>query len=145
VNHYPRNSPQAAARLLALSMIADGNVCRSEVDAVRLLGAEAELGLPPGGLGRILQSLCEDLLYCAQSNGSLNSCIDDPLLESLLGDVDDPVLQRKVIAAVTGAVAADGHLSDGEQHVLDAMRRCWKLHPEGVPASSRAQRGTVAC
>ena len=127
MHNYPRNSPQAAARLLALAMIADGNVCRSEVDAVRHHGAEAALGLPPRGLNQALQTLCEDLLCSAQSSGSLISCIDDTLLESLIRDVDDPVLQRTVMSAIAAVAAADGHLSEGEQHVFDSMRRCWKL------------------
>jgi len=129
MHNYPRNSPEAAARLVALTMIADGNLCRSEVDAVRHHGAEAVLGLPPGGLNVVLQTLCEDLLYSAHYNGSLTSCIDDTLLESLIRDVDEPALQRKLTQAIATAAAADGHLSAGEQHVLDAIQRCWKREP----------------
>jgi len=71
--------------------------------------------------------LCEDLLCSAQSSGSLISCIDDTLLESLIRDVDDPVLQRTVMSAIAAVAAADGHLSEGERHVFDSMQRCWKL------------------
>lgn len=129
MHNYALNSPQAAARLLALSMIADGNVCRSEVDAVRQLGSEAALGLPPGGLATVLQTLCEDLLYSAHSNGSLTSCIEDALLESLIRDVDDPALQRKIMEAIAVTASADGHLSDGERIVLEALQRCWQPAP----------------
>lgn len=128
MHNYPRNSPQAAARLLALTMIADGNVCRSEVDTLRHLGVEAELGLAPGGFGKVMQTLCEDLLQTSTSSGSLTCCIDESLLDSLLHDVDDPALQRRLVAAISATAAADGHLADGEQQVLDAMRRCW-THP----------------
>lgn len=127
MHHYPRNSPQAAARLVALAMLSDGNVCRSEVDAAGHHGAETGLGLAPGGLGAVLQTLCEDLLCSGQSNGSLTSCIDQALLESLIRDVDEPDLQRKVMATIVAVVAADGHLSEAEQHVLDTMQRCWNV------------------
>jgi uncharacterized tellurite resistance protein B-like protein len=133
MRNYPRNSPQAAARLLALTMIADGNVCRSEVDTLCRLGVEAELGLPPGGLPEVLQTLCEDLLQSAASSGSLTCCIDDAMLDSLLRDVDDPALQRKLVAAIAAATAADGHLADAEQRVLDAMRRCWRIGAHRAP------------
>lgn len=129
MHNYAPNSPQAAARLLALSMIADGNVCRSEVDAVRQLNSEAALGLPPGGLASVLQTLCEDLLYSAQSHGSLTACIDNTLLESLIRDVDDPALQRKVVEVITATAFADGHLADGERIVLEALHRCWNAAP----------------
>ena len=133
MRHYPRNSPQAAARLLALTMIADGHVCRSELDAVQRLGMEQALGLPHGGLGEVLQTLCEDLLQGAASSGQLDCSVDEAMLEALMADVDDPVLQRQLVAAITAAAAADGHLADGELNVLGAMRRGW-----GLPATAAA-------
>ena len=44
---YPRNSPEAAARIVALMLISDGHVCSSEFDILKQLGAERELGLEP--------------------------------------------------------------------------------------------------
>lgn len=137
MRNYPRNSPQAAARLLALTMIADGNVCRSEVEAVRQLGIEAALGLPAGGLGEVMQTLCEDLLQGAAANGGLACCIDDELLDALMRDVDNPALQHRLVAAVSTAAAADGHLAEGEQRVLEAMRRCW---PQAADAGLQTAR-----
>ena len=34
---YPKNSPQAAARIVALVLIADGHVSQSEIDALNHL------------------------------------------------------------------------------------------------------------
>jgi hypothetical protein len=34
---YPRNSPEAAARIVALVLICDGHVCRSEVETLHRL------------------------------------------------------------------------------------------------------------
>ena len=36
MRHYPNNSPEAAGRLLALTMVVDGNVDPSELDALDL-------------------------------------------------------------------------------------------------------------
>ena len=41
---YPRNSPEAAARIVALVLISDGNVCRTEIEALQRLEVERELG-----------------------------------------------------------------------------------------------------
>ena len=41
---YPCNSPQAAARIVALLLIADGHVSRSEMDALYGRDIERELG-----------------------------------------------------------------------------------------------------
>lgn len=54
---YPRNSPEAAARIVALVLIADGHVCRSEFDVFEQLDGPRELGLPPDSLPRIVQTL----------------------------------------------------------------------------------------
>jgi len=131
---YPRNSPQAAARLVALALIADGHVCRSELDAVRHAGIEARLGLRPGEMGDILQTLCEDLLQAAAPYGAITSGIDEPLLESMFHEVDEPWLQAQVMAAMAAAIAADRHLSEGEQHLMDAARRAWR-----EPSSATAE------
>ncbi|HET7795461.1 MAG TPA: TerB family tellurite resistance protein [Rhizobacter sp.] len=122
---YPRNSPEAAARLVALAMIADGHVCRSELDALRHADVEAALGLRAGALGPVLQALCEDLLLSTCAHGALTACLDDALIESMVREVDDPRLAEKVLAAVTTATEADGFVSEGEQTVMKALQRCW--------------------
>ncbi len=51
---YPCNSPEAAARLVALVLIADGHVCRSELDALDHFEAARELGLQPDAMPAIV-------------------------------------------------------------------------------------------
>jgi hypothetical protein len=120
---YPRNSPEAAARIVALVLIADGNVCRSEFDALNRLDAAGVLGLAPDGLPRIVQTLCEDLL--------MGGMVDDEGLALLMAEVDDPALQRTVLRLALAASQADRHLADGETLVLNAAARHWGI---GAPA-----------
>ena len=54
---YSPDSPEAAARIVALVMISDGHVCRSEIEALHRLDAEQELGLAPGGFASVVQAL----------------------------------------------------------------------------------------
>jgi len=68
---YPCNSPEAGAGIVALVLIADGNVCRSELDALDHLEAARELGLQPDAMPGIVQTLCEDLLLGAYAGGTL--------------------------------------------------------------------------
>ena len=81
---YPCNSPEAAARLVALVLIADGHVCRSEIEALDGLGAARELGLAPDAMPRIIQTLCEDLLLSADASGSLVAHLDASALAAQL-------------------------------------------------------------
>ncbi len=124
---YPRNSPEAAARIVALVLIADGHVCRSEFDVFNQLDGPRQLGLPADGLPRVVQTLCEDLLMGAHGSASMLGGVDDSFLASLMAEVDEPALQRKVLALAVAAARADRHLADGEAVVLAAARRHWGL------------------
>lgn len=124
---YPHNSPEAAARIVALVLISDGHVCRSEFDNLKQLGAERELGLEPHLLPHIVHTLCEELLAGGYETGSLIGNVDDSALASLMAEVSDPALRRKVLRLSLAAARADGHLADGEAVVLAAARHHWHL------------------
>jgi hypothetical protein len=134
---YPRNSPEAAGRIVALVLMADGNVCRSEIETIeRLRGAES-LGLPTGGFGPLLQTLCEDLLDGICTTGSVRACLDDATLAALFREVDSPALQREVLRLVEALAGADRHDAEGESFVIDAARRHWRLPAEAEAALER--------
>ncbi|MCV2360312.1 MULTISPECIES: TerB family tellurite resistance protein [Roseateles] len=125
---YPRNSAEAAARIVALVLIADGNVSLSEFNALQQLDAAGQLGLAPGGLGPIVQSLCEDLLVNAYGSASMMSSVDEQSMAALMAEVDEPLLQRKVLTLALAAARADAHLAEGETLVLEAACRHWQIH-----------------
>ena len=134
---YPLNSPEAAARIVSLVLISDGHVCSSEFDILKRLGAERELGLEPQLLPHIVHTLCEELLASGYETGSLMCNVDDSTLASLMAEISDPVLQRKVLRLSLAAARADGHLADGETLVVDAARRHWHLVDGEEPSSAR--------
>ncbi len=140
---YPRNSPEAAARILALVLVADGHVCRSEFDVLNRLEAERELRLPPGELPQIVRALCEDLLLASDASGALLAGLDAAALGGLLAEVDDPALQRQVLDLAVAVAAADRHLADGESVVLEAARRHWP-RAGGAAVGARTEQGLPA-
>jgi hypothetical protein len=136
---YPTNSPEAAGRIVALVLLADGHVCRSEFDVLDRLGASQALGLAPGALPRLVQSLCEDLLTGMCATGSLLANVDQATLASLMAEVNDPRLQREVLRLAHAAAAADRHLAEGEALVLEAARRHWPLDTPIEPENRQLQ------
>lgn len=136
---YPRNSPEASARLLALVLISDGHVCRSEIEALQRLQVEAALGLRPGHFAQVMHTLCEDLLASAYGSGAPTCRVDDATLASLLAEVDDPLLQAKVMQLADDLAQADRHLAEAEAQVLSAAHRQWR-----IPGAALASAGPAA-
>ncbi len=134
---YPLNSPEAAARIVSLVLISDGHVCSSEFDILKRLGAERELGLDPQLLPHIVHTLCEELMASGYEMGSLMSNVDDSTLASVMSEISDPVLQRKVLRLSLAAARADGHLADGETMVVDAARHHWQLVDGEEPSGAK--------
>ena len=58
---YPADSPQAVARVLALVLLADGNVSKVELDVIDRVGGFAQVGLDRDVMETVLQNFCEDL------------------------------------------------------------------------------------
>jgi len=102
---YSRNSPEAAARIVALVLISDGHVCRSEIDTLNHLHIERELGLAPGGFAQVIHTLCEDLLMGAYTSGSMMGSIDASTLASFMAEVETPAVQHKVLQLAKAAAA----------------------------------------
>ena len=141
---YPHNSPEAAARIVALVLISDGHVCSSEFDILKQLGAERELGLEPQLLPHIVHTLCEELLAGGYQTGSLMGNVDDHALASLMAEISDPALQRKVLRLSLAAARADGHLADGETLVVEAAQHHWKLFDGEEPSAKKVAHRRAA-
>jgi hypothetical protein len=124
---YPHNSPEAAARIVALVVLSDGHVCSAELDILQRLGAERELGLEPNLLPHIVHTVREEMHSGGYETGSLSGNADDSTLASLMSEISDPALQRSVLRLSLAAARADGHLANGETVVLEAARRHWQL------------------
>jgi uncharacterized tellurite resistance protein B-like protein len=122
---YPLNSPQAAGRILALVLLADGDVSSRELQTIERLGSLDALGLDAEQLSELIQHLCDDLHTGLCMTGSLLSALDEATLTALLREVDEPRLQAAVLQMAREAASAEGHLADGEVAVLGAAERQW--------------------
>ena len=127
---YPRNSSEAAARIVALVLIADGHVSRSEELALEKLDISRELDLDPAEFARIVQALCEDHVIGHMPSVPAASHIDNATLDTLLAEIDDRVLRSKIIRLCLAVASADNHLADGEIATLAAILIAWAPQPD---------------
>ncbi|MEK8088073.1 tellurite resistance TerB family protein [Aquabacterium sp. A3] len=124
------NSPEAAARILALSLLADGQVSPSELNRLRQLDVDGRLGLPPGGFEEVLRQV------------SQRQDAQQALLASM-ADVTDPGLRLIVLQLCGAAIDADAHVADEERRVLQQLADHWQLpvpvlrSPNAYPAARR--------
>ncbi len=132
---YPRNSPQAAARILGLVLVSDGHVSRTEYESLNQLLDAHDLGLEPQALTGIVQTLCEDLLMEGFDGRAMLTHVGDGSVATLLAEVDDARLQAQVLRMAASAAHADKHLSDGETAMFDAVIRHWQVSPLAVDAA----------
>ena len=61
---------------------------------------------------------------------------DQATLASLLAEVDEPALQRKVLRLASAAAEADRHQADAEALVVAAARRHWQIGDQDQPTRS---------
>lgn len=125
---YPRNSAEAAARIVALALIANGRVKAVETAALDALRAHERLGLTRPQWHGVIHDLCTDLLGPARCGDE--GCISSELLDRMLDEVDDDTTRRLVLRLCSAVVHADRQIDDGESFVLLAAIERWGLHAD---------------
>lgn len=134
---YPVNSPQAAARIVALTVVADGDIGDAEIKWLDRLAVHEQLGLARHELHALLDTFCEDLLSSDQLNWADACPVDERTLADLMGEVQDPALRLKLLRLCVELAEVDAHVDDGESSVLIAAVEHWGLHREMFRPSSR--------
>ena len=129
---YQTNSPQAAARIVALAMLVDGNLCKTELDALDGVDAHMQLGLLPAELHAVVRALCEDLLSTSHGTWGSACRVDPDTLDALMAEIEDPVLRAKVLRLCATVIAADEHLAEGESAFLSAVVGHWRRYRDNV-------------
>jgi hypothetical protein len=125
---YPRNSGEAAARIVALALIANGRMEDVETAVLDALEAPERLGLTRSQWHGVIDDLCADLLRTARCGNEI--CIPSEALGSMLDQLDDEDSRRLVLRLCSAVVQADSQIDDGESFVLLAAIERWGLHPD---------------
>jgi uncharacterized tellurite resistance protein B-like protein len=133
---YPLNSSLAAARVVCLALVADGQLQRHETAALRELQVAQRLGLSWAAFHDVLAGFCDDLMAQAAHDG--DDCRLTPrLIRRVLADVSDAQLRLTVLELCTELMQSDEVLHDGETIVLRAFGECWDVGPWALPRTLR--------
>lgn len=134
---YPTNSPQAAARILALTVVADGDIGDAELQWLDRLAVHERLGLARHELHALLDTFCEDLLSSDQLKWADACPVDERTLSDLMGEIQDPDLRLKLLRLCVDLAEVDARVDEGESFVLVAAVEHWGLHHEMLRSSPR--------
>ena len=124
---YPLNSPQAAARIVTLAMLADGHLSNLELDTLDRLRAHQMLGLGRIELHAVIHEFCEDLLSAMHLTWDDACRVDPRTIAELMAEISDPQLRQQLLRICVAVVEADAQVTEGEAIVLTAAVEHWGL------------------
>ena len=133
MRRYPANSPRAAARVVALTLLADGSISRGELSSLLRADVYARLGLDPVDMQVLLEELARDLFEFGAPAWEHPGGLHPLVVRCVLDDVTDPGLRREVLDICRSIAGSDDHVTDGEDAVLAFASSQWQLT---IPATS---------
>ena len=127
MRHYPADSPEAMARIIAHTLMVDGAVDSSELKLLSHRDVIARIGLEDEAFDKIFYQYCEDLLSSAQrmQNGKLE--LDANTVEHLLAEIQHPALQEVLVSTMLDIVNADRRLTSSEAGLIAQALKQWQL------------------
>ena len=142
---YKRNSPHAAARIVAISLLADGHLGCEEIIALERLQLSQRLGMSADEFEKVIRELCEDLMMTPHLNWGDTCRPNSEIMRHVISELADARLRSEVMSLCQTAVHADNHVSAGESAFLLALSHAWQL-PAGIaPAHSRQVAVPATC
>ncbi len=146
MRNYPTDSPQAMARILALAMIVDGGLDRSELEIISRHQMLTKLGLDEAEFNTILHHVCEDMLQCLHNPRYGQIELDYAALDGIFAEIQDQELRLLLLRWMVAIVDADQRISEGEAIFMSRALSCWiddALSAESAYSATRLYRPSL--
>lgn len=140
---YPRNSPQAAARVVALTVLADGHLGHQEIDAMQRIDVAGRLDLSQADFMGVLQAVCDDLMASSHQHWSGIQHLPRTELKQMLDEIDDVGLRLIVMEICAALCECDQNLADAEYEMLCTQADHWDLPLPVLRTTSARVMGSV--
>lgn len=127
MRRYPANSPRAMARVVALTLLADGTVSRGELLSLMRLDVYERLKLDPLEMQDVLEDLARDLFESGAPTWDCSGGLEPLLVSCVLQDVSDPALRAAILELCREVAGADSDLAAGEIALLAQASSQWRL------------------
>ena len=127
MRHYPANSPEALARVVAIAMMADGAIDSSELKSLERHDIIQRIGLDQERFDQVFYEYYADLSISAHRLPSGQFELDDLTIGLLLDEIRDPQLQKKALRAMLDIVNANRCLTGSEASLIAQALKQWDI------------------
>jgi len=127
VRQYATDSPEATARIVALTLMADGAIDLSETEALQRHEIISKLGLESSLFDRVVHEFCEDMMAFAYRATSNRHELDSVSINALLNEIRDADKQNMLLSSMFNIVNAEGTILPGESALIAQALRVWRL------------------
>lgn len=124
---YRRNSPESAARIVSMVLLADCHVSRDEMDALKRHDIPHRLDLSHPHFMLVTQQLCDDLRTHAEMPWQGAQALPTSGWHAMLDEIDDTGLRLILLDLCATLVESDHHIDLGEQTLVHSMADHWHL------------------
>jgi hypothetical protein len=136
MRHYPTNSPEAMARIVAVALLADGAIDPAEMSVVERRHIVEAIGIGRERFDRVLADYCDDYLANVQRMPYGQFRLDAQTITLLLDEIRAPELQQKVLRAMLDIVNADRCLGGDEAVIVAQAMRQWDIELHQIADTS---------
>ncbi len=137
---YPTDSPEARARIIALTLMADGAIDQSELRLLNERNTINHLGMEPEDFDRVFYEFCTDMLSTAERTPSGQLELDRKAIDLLLDEVTDPALRMSLLKIMLDLVHADQQLAGGEAVLITQTLKRWSIDLHQLSGPLHRQR-----
>jgi uncharacterized tellurite resistance protein B-like protein len=138
MRNYTIDSPQAKARIIALALLADGGLDKSEIEYLDTRDIVDHLGIAAGTFDKVMHQFCEDVEQYGllQPNGQLD--LASPVIRDILDEVRQRGAREALLRTIFDIVLADRNLSLGEAQLTARAMSHWGIRRHELAPPKRS-------
>lgn len=137
MRNYPIDSPQARARIIALALLADGGLDKSEIECLDSHDIVGRVGIAADAFDQVMHEFCEDIDQSGlrRPNGQLD--LESPAITALLDEIRQRNVRQTLLRAIFEIVLADRNVSLGEAQLTSRAMTHWGIRQHDLATPKR--------
>lgn len=137
MKHYPKDSPEAIARVLVMTLFTDAEILDEEIEALDRLKLYELMGIDREGFAAVVEDYCADLLAGDGQAEARVDLLDAGRIEAVLAPIEAPDKRLLTARMLANVVVADGRMHETELALFRAVLEHWGLTLQDLASAGR--------